>query len=333
MPEFNYIILAQIILALPVCFLLTNLTKFLAEKLGFVNNPNPIVQSHKTSTAYGGGIAISATLVTYLIFQITYFHIALYFIFVLLPIVILGLFDDIFRLSPLVKFLLQLISALPFLFILINITFIFALIFLLFILSSQNAWNLIDIMDGLTAGISFIIFFSMGVILASNVELLFYSYLSFAIAFSVLGFRFLNKSPAKIFLGETGSLLLGSFFAFIVISTFQVNVILAFYIVLLGSIPFFELIFLIIIRTKKGIPFYRGSPDHFALRMLNHGYSVNIINNRTLLICTIHSLTIIVGSIIFGDFYLLIVCMIISVVSFIIAFFYFQSLPVHEISK
>ena len=329
----DIITVAQIIFTLPVCFLITKLTIVLVKKIKFVNHPNPIVETHKVETAYGGGLAIASTIIFFLIFQSINFQIANKFIFILLPVILIGLFDDIFKFSPFNKLLLQIIAGLPFLFFYINSSIPLVLIFLFFIVLSQNAWNLIDIMDGLTAGISFIVFLSAGVILKPHIELELYSSLSIAIAFSLLGFRFLNKSPAKIFLGETGSLLLGTLFAFIVVSTYLVNEITAYFLMLLGSIPFFELIFLIIVRTIKRIPFYRGSPDHFALRMQNNGFSVKSINVRVILICTFHAFVIVFANLLAGNTLVLIICICLSLISSTIAFFYFQSLPAREVIR
>jgi UDP-GlcNAc:undecaprenyl-phosphate GlcNAc-1-phosphate transferase len=330
MLKLNFVKIIQIVLTLPISFFLTKLSIDISKKIGFVNNPNPIVESHKVTTAYGGGAAIGLTIIIFLIFQAVDFYYTVEFILILLPVIAVGLFDDIIKFSTFVKLTLQLFSAFPFLLFYIDCSISILPIFLLIILISQNAWNLIDIMDGLTAGITFIIFSSMGLILTSNSELVFYSSLSFAVAFSTLGFRFLNRTPAIIFLGETGSLLLGSLFAFIVISTFLVSETIACYLFLLGSIPFFELFFLIIVRTKKGIPFYKASPDHFALRMLNNGFSVQTINRRVMLVCSIHSLIIVVASFVTSNLSTLIICICLNLIAAAGGYLYFQTLPARE---
>lgn len=328
--KIDHITIIQIILTLPVCILLTKLAIIAAKKIGFVNHPNPIVETHKIPTAYGGGLAIATTIIIFLIFQSVNFQYAVKFILILFPVIVIGLMDDIFQSLPLIKIALQVLGVVPFIFFYINAPGSYLAIFLLFILISQNSWNMVDIMDGLVSGISFIIFLSAGIILLPITELEFYSTLSFAIALSSLGFRFLNKSPAKIFLGETGSLLLGSLFAFIIINVYLVDKLTAYFLVLLGSIPFFELFLLMIVRIKKGIPFYKKSPDHFALRMLHNGFSVQAINNRVILICTIHSLIIIVTSLVTTSVLVLIICICLSLISAAAAYFYFQTLPVKD---
>ncbi|GIK61598.1 MAG: undecaprenyl/decaprenyl-phosphate alpha-N-acetylglucosaminyl 1-phosphate transferase [Ignavibacteriota bacterium] len=323
------LIILLIFLALPITYLLTNLVKIISNKIGFVNHPNPIVETHKIPIAYGGGIAIGITAIMFLIFQSTNISAALKYLLILLPIIVVGILDDIFRFKSFIKLLLQIFSSLPFVIFYIDVQFYFAITALFLILAAQNSWNLIDIMDGLLAGISTIVFISAAIILQPFADLNFYSNLSLFIGLSVLGFRFLNKYPAKIFLGETGSLLLGSLFAFTVIITFLINPITAGYVFLLGSIPLFELVFLIIVRTKKGILFYKGSPDHFALRLLEKGFEVKRINRIVLSICFFHSLIIVLSNFFLPSEYFF-VCGNITLFFGITAYNYLKSLPVRK---
>jgi UDP-GlcNAc:undecaprenyl-phosphate GlcNAc-1-phosphate transferase len=306
------------------------LTIIAAKKFGFFSYPNPIVENHKIPVAFGGGIAIGLTVIIFLIFLSFNYPHAFKFTLIILPVIVIGLMDDIFKFTPFVKLGLEAISVLPFIFFYINAPEAYLAIFLLFILITQNSWNMVDIMDGLVSGISFIIFLSVGIILLPITELEFYSILSFAIALSSLGFRFLNKTPAKIFLGETGSLLLGTLFSFILIIVYQVDKITAYFLALLGSILFFELFFLVIVRSRKGISIYKKSPDHFALRMLHNGYSVQTINRKVILVCAINSLIIIVSSIFLASFFILLICLSLILLSASFAYVYFQSLSVKE---
>jgi len=321
--------------SLPVAYIFTKIVIILSKKTNFVSNPNPIVESHKSAIPYGGGISIGITIIVFLLVNINEYQFSSKIILSILPIIVIGLLDDVFQFTPLIKLVLEITSVLPFLVFYLNISvpYYFFLVIILFIVLSQNAWNLIDVMDGLAAGVSVIVFLSLALILSFHQEIEFYPFLSFLIACSVLGFRFLNKHKAKIFLGETGSLLLGSLFAFIVVLIFFINEMLSYFLILLGIVPFFELLFLIIIRTKKGIPFYVGSPDHFALRMLNNGFNVNAINNRVLLFCSVHSLIIILFCFWGITTVNFIICLGISIVSLLIAYKYFQSLPARSIIK
>jgi len=330
MSKFEFFQIILVSLSLPVSFLFTKITIRIANRIGFVDNPNPIVENHKIPVAFGGGIAIGLTIIIFLIFLSFNYPQAFKFTLIILPVIVIGLMDDIFKFTPFVKLGLEAISVLPYIIFYINAPEAYLAIFLLFILITQNSWNMVDIMDGLVSGISFIIFLSVGIILLPFTELEFYSILSFAIALSSLGFRFLNKTPAKIFLGETGSLLLGTLFSFIIINVYQVDKITAYFLALLGSILFFDLFFLVIVRSRKGISIYKKSPDHFALRMLHNGYSVQTINRKVILVCAINSLIIIVSSIFLASFFVLLICLSLILLSASFAYVYFQSLSVKE---
>ncbi len=95
--------------------------------------------------------------------------------------------------------------------------------FLLFVLVGfSNAVNITDGLDGLASGLSVIGFLSLGIIAwgstwVSGYESL--AILSFVITGAVMGFLFFNAYPAKIFMGDTGSLSLGATLATIAIIT------------------------------------------------------------------------------------------------------------------
>lgn len=318
-------------LGLIVSFFLTRLLITISKKLGFVNYPNPLIKSHKISVPYGGGIAIGLTLIFIISFS-NYETTGLKFILCIIPVILAGLIDDIAKLSPLKKLIAEIFSIVPF-FIYLNPPYYYILFYMLFLLSVQNAWNLIDIMDGLASGLSIITFLAFGIITSFDKKLEFYTFLSFAAALSSLGFRAWNKYPAKIFLGDTGSLLLGSLFGFMVIGVFLMSEIKAGFLILLGGIPLFEMCFLIIIRIKKGIPFYKGSPDHFALRILESGNSVQKINKQVIIISAFHSLFVLVLSNFGPPFINLIIAYIVTITGAVIAYHYFKNIPTQLITS
>lgn len=100
---------------------------------------------------------------------------------------------------------------------------IFYGLFILFVLlGSSNAVNLTDGLDGLAAGLSVIAFLSIGIIAWGSTWVQGYeslAILSFVITGAVMGFLFFNSYPAKIFMGDTGSLTLGATLATIAIIT------------------------------------------------------------------------------------------------------------------
>ncbi len=137
-------------------------------------------------------------------------------------ILMIGIFDDILGLDYSAKFLLQIFSTVLLIFYLspkfstlslfgLDIPAPFHYILLgIFILGSINSVNLLDGMDGLVSGFSLLIF-SIILALAIISNDTFLLILSTSLMGGILGFLKYNAHPAKIFLGDTGSLTLGYF--------------------------------------------------------------------------------------------------------------------------
>ncbi len=85
----------------------------------------------------------------------------------------------------------------------------------LVLVATANSVNLTDGLDGLAGGVSFVYILIFGVILAlygaKNAELSNLAMISFGLCGGILGFLLFNCFPAKIFMGDTGSLALGGF--------------------------------------------------------------------------------------------------------------------------
>jgi UDP-GlcNAc:undecaprenyl-phosphate GlcNAc-1-phosphate transferase len=83
-----------------------------------------------------------------------------------------------------------------------------------------------------------------------------------------------NRPPARIYLGDAGSLFIGGFLGTVPFlfdwGTYNWYGYLT-PIIILG-IPLLECVSLIVIRSYKGIPFYQGSPDHFSCYLINNGW-------------------------------------------------------------
>jgi UDP-GlcNAc:undecaprenyl-phosphate GlcNAc-1-phosphate transferase len=91
------------------------------------------------------------------------------------------------------------------------------------------------------------------------------------LAAATLGFLWFNRPPATIFLGDAGSHLLGFAIAYAWLPVASWHHAAA---AGLGAGVFvLELGFLVIVRSRRGIPFWRGTPDHLALRLQAAGLS------------------------------------------------------------
>ena len=104
----------------------------------------------------------------------------------------------------------------------INIGWVYGIFLLIILTSSSNAVNITDGLDGLVGGLSIIALLSIGIItintgwLEGYIEI---AYIIFSIIGSLIGFLFYNSYPAKIFMGDTGSLALGSIMGILCILT------------------------------------------------------------------------------------------------------------------
>jgi UDP-GlcNAc:undecaprenyl-phosphate GlcNAc-1-phosphate transferase len=107
--------------------------------------------------------------------------------------------------------------------------------------------------------------------------------MALVLAGALCGFLRFNFAPARIFLGDTGSLFIGFMIGALsmLVSYTDSNRLAVFTPVVLLAIPIFDTAFVAWHRARKGIPFFRGSPDHFALRLTHSGWSVRRTALRT----------------------------------------------------
>src|SRR5712691_10306411 len=191
---------------------------------------------------------------------------------------LVGLVDDIFQLQPRWKFAAQfLIVAIAvwsgIVYKLFHATPLNYLFTFLWILGVTNALNLLDNMDGLAAGVSVIAAGSLVVIGHSTgpmaVGLL-------AMAASLLGFLVFNFHPAKIFMGDTGSLAVGFFLACSAVSEAG-DVSAMFSIVFVPGLvlflPIFDMLLVSVTRRLNGRAVSAGAKDHTSHRLVMLGLS------------------------------------------------------------
>lgn len=210
-------------------------------------------------------------------------------------IIITGIIDDINPIPAKIKFLFQIVAASIVAFygkILLSDLSAFGFyiefgifsypITILFIVSIINCINLIDGLDGLAAGLSSIYFITIGIVIVGwmhTFEL--DAVITFVMLGSTLGFLCHNFNPAKIFMGDSGSMFLGYMIAVIALLGFK-NVTLTTLLVpiCLLAIPIMDTLFAIIRRVINKKPI--GEPDkkHLHHQLLN----LNISHRNTVLI-------------------------------------------------
>jgi UDP-GlcNAc:undecaprenyl-phosphate/decaprenyl-phosphate GlcNAc-1-phosphate transferase len=194
---------------------------------------------------------------------------------------IFGVIDDWRELSIWAKFLVQIIATGLLILFGIRTQIVYIgnilniIITFIWVLGITNAFNHLDIMDGVTAGTAIIVSFSFFVISVLNADAR-TALLSLTLTGAILGFFLYNYPPAKIYMGNAGSHFLGFVLAatalIISYAPLERKIALLSPLVILG-LPIFDTAFLILMRLiKKNLPFNKSN-DHLALRFLALGYS------------------------------------------------------------
>ena len=258
-----------------ICLLLI----YTSEKTGWIEKINKD-RWHNRKVAKFGGVAIfSGTIIPILLYsKTTEFSLIL---LVLGSIAfLLGLYDDIFGLFPSLKMLIFIIFAIlcfNFDITLLNAypIYISMPITILWIVGIINALNIIDNMDGLSSGIASIILISFTYIsFMQNNAMIFL--ISTSLLGACLGFLIFNFNPAKIFMGDSGSLFIGLLLSVISLKVVgnETNVFATLLVpTLLLVIPIFDTTLVTINRMLNKTPVSKGGVDHTSHRLVSLGIS------------------------------------------------------------
>ena len=279
-----YIISFFTALALSLAF--TPLMRSVAHKYGIIDAPTTSVKTHKSSVAYLGGVAIWLSFIITMVTVrfLTHFPTGTLrdlrgLVFGGTVIMIVGLLDDMKGFSYKSKFLGQLLATLLLMVFDIRMKFIdsYALSFiftLLWVVGVTNAFNIIDIMDGLSGGVAIMAALAFFFV-ALPTEQIYVNFASCIIAGSCLGFLKYNWSPAKIFMGDAGSLFIGFIMAAMALGEnyTSVNNLALFTPVLILGVPIFDTLLVMAMRLRSGKSVFLGSKDHFALRLEAMGFT------------------------------------------------------------
>jgi len=277
--------------ALLISLASTPAVKWLAVKVGAIDDPKDERRAHKTPTPRLGGLAIFVGFIISVLFLAEITVQIRGILIGTVIIVILGVLDDIFSLKAYLKFAVQIVAALVAVFhgVLIEIfsnPFVFSeseYVFLgilsipitvLWIVGITNSVNLIDGLDGLAVGISTISSIVMLVIALlvadTNVAII-----MAALAGACLGFLPYNFNPAKIFMGDTGALLLGFVLATVsIIGLFKFYAVVSFAApFLVVAVPLIDTSFAFFRRIFRGKNPLMPDRGHFHHRLIDLGLS------------------------------------------------------------
>ena len=286
------------------------------KKLKAGQNINIYVEAHrsKAGTPTMGGLifiipTIAITVFLLLTGKIEYSVNLMIVLFVFFSYALIGFLDDFISLrrksnkglTQFQKLLLQLIVALVF-YVLFrqftsgdsylrisalgidwNLGWFYGVFILFLLVGSSNAVNLTDGLDGLAGGLSAISFLAFGLIamgswwIEGNSDM---GIFCFILVGSIMGFLVYNSNPAKVFMGDTGSLTLGLSMAFLAISyamnnplikPFSEGAIVVSFATLI--VPLFDVVRVVWIRYRSHQPFFMPDQNHIHHKFLRMGLS------------------------------------------------------------
>jgi UDP-N-acetylmuramyl pentapeptide phosphotransferase/UDP-N-acetylglucosamine-1-phosphate transferase len=261
-----------------------------------------------------GGIAVCAGMIAacLLWFQFSKDFFTISFFFSILVLLTIGVMDDLNDLRARNKLVLQLCLASLIAFSGVRITSFNGILgvhelpitaqytlTILAITGITNAFNLIDGIDGLAGGLGFMSLIILGLFLTLcrdvNIALI-----AFALAGGLLGFLYYNFNPARIFMGDTGSLVLGFVVAILSVRLIQLNSTGNF--IVLQNVPVFALSLVLIpvfdtlrvfaLRIWQGKSPFDPDKTHIHHLLTNNGWSHNFAAK---LICAAHGVILIAG--------------------------------------
>jgi len=284
-------VLLAVAVAFSVAFGTTPIVKSFAQKLGAIDNPGEERRIHNHPIPRMGGMAI---FLGFLLSVVLFADVTKPVQGILIGTVIIvatGVVDDIISLKYWMKLIAQILAAViavahgvvievlmnPNVFSANESIFIGYLsipVTILWIVGVTNAVNLIDGLDGLACGVSVISSVTMLVVALlvaePNVALILA-----CLAGGCIGFIPYNFNPAKIFMGDTGALLLGYVLATVsIMGMFKFYAVMTFLAPILAlALPLFDTIFAIIRRLLKGQNPLTPDRGHLHHRLIDHGLS------------------------------------------------------------
>ena len=295
------------LLAFIVSFMVTPYSIKIAEKIGAIDIPKDDRRMRKKSIPKLGGLAVITGFAISLIYLISVMNIEgsislfdenSYFkklIGVGLGVIIItitGIIDDTKTLKPLQKLFGQALAAIVAVAFGIQISAsdipfiqntelaneISMIVTVIWIIGITNAINLIDGLDGLSSGIALISCISLLIIFALNYSPMIAILMITSLIGALVGFLPFNFSPAKTFIGDTGSNFLGyilSIVSILGVAKTYTAVVIALPMLVLG-LPIFDVVWAIIRRMVKGKSIkaiFKADKGHLHHRLLAKGFS------------------------------------------------------------
>jgi UDP-GlcNAc:undecaprenyl-phosphate GlcNAc-1-phosphate transferase len=285
-----------ILISLLAVFVLAWVSIRMARRLGLIDFPGAAPHKlHTLATPLAGGIALVLTLIFGgSIFKTLQNSAILASVVAGMIVFAFGLWDDFKGVSPLIKFVGQVLAA----FVLIRLGvsvrifespefFLYSpgnlgiildsLLTVFWVVGITNAFNFVDSMDGLAVGLGGVAaaFFMLVTLDARQLTLSQHSSLLLGICF---GLYYFNAPPARLFLGDSGAQTLGFFLAALAIiyrplEAFQMST--WFVPILLLGVPIFDMGLVVFSRLRRKRVVYEAAQDHTYHRLVHMGLDSN----------------------------------------------------------
>jgi UDP-GlcNAc:undecaprenyl-phosphate GlcNAc-1-phosphate transferase len=281
-----HIYVPGVIIAFVLAYLLMPVIIKLAFRIGAVDQPNARkVHSQPMPRLGGAGIFIAFIVIVGATLSLDRTLIG-----ILLGgtvVFLVGVLDDIYHLSPWAKLAAQIAAALIAVYCGVRVDVmtnpfdgVFELgvlsipLTLLWIIGITNAVNLIDGLDGLAAGVCAIAAITIGIVAWKGNQVVI-AYVALVLTGAIIGFLPHNFHPARIFMGDSGSMFLGFILACLSVSGLAKGatlISLCIPVIILG-IPVFDTLFAIIRRVNNQKPIFGADKDHLHHRLMEMGMS------------------------------------------------------------
>lgn len=271
------------VIALIVTYICTPLVRTLAVKIGAIDAPDAR-KVHQVSIPRLGGLAIYIGYMVSLLYSVKDISSVKGLLIGSVILVAVGIWDDVKQIGPKTKLLGQIVAALMlpifdnaihFISIgdhMLYLEYLSIPLTVFWIVGFTNIVNLIDGLDGLAAGISLIACIAICIVTLQmgQIDL---ACITLALAGAACGFLRYNFNPAKIFMGDTGSMLLGYTMAAISVMgsvKTAATVGLVVPVIVLG-LPILDTLFAIVRRRINGRPVFQPDKGHLHHRLLAMG--------------------------------------------------------------
>jgi UDP-GlcNAc:undecaprenyl-phosphate GlcNAc-1-phosphate transferase len=279
MPAIDSTLIAASLTAAVISFAVAGMVRQVALSRGVVVAPRPDRWHRQPTPTYGGvgvvaGLFAGATLAGGL--EATAWPV----LSAALALFVIGWFDDLMPMSALAKMVSSLAVAAFFVFSLTTVETItpmaaaLTIVAMLWFGGLVNAINLLDNMDGLAAGIAAIAALGLAVAFPQELGPALVAVL-IALAGGLVGFLAWNRNPAKMFMGNCGSLAVGGTVA--AAATFAIaragTVTAAAAAALILVVPIFDSAFVVLLRRLAGRSTTRGNIDHTSHRLVSAGFT------------------------------------------------------------